>query len=423
MIDKRDDLYKDLQTVQQISIVPTMLDVICSLTGMGYAAIARVTEDRWLACSVKDNVNFGLPAGEELKIETTICSEVRHSRTEVVIDYVDMDEHYKNHHTPKMYGLQSYISFPIILRNGEFFGTLCAIDSKPVVVNRPEVLGTFRLFSELLAFHLESIELVNRSQSALKESDKILTYTNNENELYRQISEHDIQEQVRKIALFSDVLMNNIQTNSIEKTQTTAVKINAISNQLSNMMRHVTKFSEAKHNKDSYIPTNLNLVVEELCIDLKTQLSNKNIQVAKGNLPVINGTPAHLKDLMYYLLKHALLFRHTNLPCIVNIYSKKIPGIDLNTLTYDNQPINYCEITIEQTGLDIEQEHVKNIFAIFMHMNGKLPDVTYSTGLAYCRKIVQNHGGVITADYMPENGISFTIILPLEDGIDNEDVF
>ena len=69
--------------------------------------------------------------GDELKVETTICHEIRQSREPVIIDEVSKDAIYCGHHTPAQYGFQSYISMPIILPDGSFFGTLCAIDPKP----------------------------------------------------------------------------------------------------------------------------------------------------------------------------------------------------------------------------------------------------------------------------------------------------
>lgn len=150
------DFQKDIDAVQRINAVPTILDVICSTTGMGFAAVARVTEDRWIACQVLDNVHFGLAAGGELKVETTLCHEIRQHHQVIVIDNVSEDAVYSNHHTPATYGLQSYISVPIILPDGSFFGTLCAIDAKPHKLSDPATLATFKLFAELIAYHLDA---------------------------------------------------------------------------------------------------------------------------------------------------------------------------------------------------------------------------------------------------------------------------
>ena len=83
--------------------MPTILEVVCRTTGMGFAAVARVTEDRWVACSVLDEIDFGLKVGGELRLETTICHEIRQTREAVVIDNVAEDPIYCKHATPAMY--------------------------------------------------------------------------------------------------------------------------------------------------------------------------------------------------------------------------------------------------------------------------------------------------------------------------------
>ena len=113
----------DVEAVSSIDAVPSILEVICRTTGMGFAAVARVTSDRWIACAVRDEIQFGLKPGGELKVETTICHEIRQNHQAVVIDHVAEDELYAHHHTPAMYGIQSYISMPIMLKDGSFFGT------------------------------------------------------------------------------------------------------------------------------------------------------------------------------------------------------------------------------------------------------------------------------------------------------------
>ena len=90
--DNQELLEHDVRYIQQISVIPKLLDVVCRTTQMGFAAIARVTEDRWITCSVKDDILFGLVPGAELKVETTICHEIRQSHTPVVIDNVAMDD-------------------------------------------------------------------------------------------------------------------------------------------------------------------------------------------------------------------------------------------------------------------------------------------------------------------------------------------
>jgi GAF domain-containing protein len=150
------DFQDELDAIAAIPAVGTILEVTCRTTGMGFAAIARVTNDRWICCAVKDDIAFGLRPGSELQVETTICNEIRTSRQLVVIDHVAEDADFRTHHTPRLYGFQSYISQPIILPDGSFFGTLCAIDPRPNALNTPAVLGMFQLFADLVALHLDT---------------------------------------------------------------------------------------------------------------------------------------------------------------------------------------------------------------------------------------------------------------------------
>ena len=158
-----EDILKDIAAVESISVISLLLDVICKTTGMGFAAVARVTDELWVACSVKDDIGFGLKAGGELQLQTTICNEIRQHRKAVIIDHVAEDKQFCDHHTPALYGFQSYISVPISRKDGRFFGTLCAIDPKPNKLNTPEIKGMFNLFADLISFHLQSAEAIKNS--------------------------------------------------------------------------------------------------------------------------------------------------------------------------------------------------------------------------------------------------------------------
>src|SRR5260370_5685529 len=103
------DLQADVDAVSRIEAVPTILEVVCRTTGMGFAAVARVTEDRWIACAARDEIAFGLQPGGELEVKSTICDEIRDHGQPVIIEHVATDTIFCAHATPKKYGFQSYI--------------------------------------------------------------------------------------------------------------------------------------------------------------------------------------------------------------------------------------------------------------------------------------------------------------------------
>ena len=124
-----------------------MLREICDATGMGFAAVARVTEQRWIACQVEDRIEFGLEPGGELKVRETICDEIRDSGEAILFDDASDDIKWSRHPVPVLYGFKSYCSFPVYLDDGSFFGTLCAIDPAPRRVTDEAIVEMFTAYS------------------------------------------------------------------------------------------------------------------------------------------------------------------------------------------------------------------------------------------------------------------------------------
>jgi signal transduction histidine kinase len=155
--------------IQAIDVIPLILEVICRTTGLGFSAVARVTETHWIACAVRDEIAFGLAPGGELVLETTICNEIRQHGRQVVIEDVATDDTFRCHPTPQQYGFRSYISVPITLSDGRFFGTLCAIDPQPARLQTAKVVGMFTLFAQLIAFHLDAQDRMTEMETRVSE--------------------------------------------------------------------------------------------------------------------------------------------------------------------------------------------------------------------------------------------------------------
>lgn len=135
-----DDLARETAAQGDRLEIRSILEDVCRVTNMGFAAVARVTDQRWIVCQVLDCIDFGLTPGDELEIRTTICDEIRQSGTSVVIDDVAANPEWRTHHTPILYGFQSYASFPVWLDDGSFYGTLCAIDPEPHELSTPRII-------------------------------------------------------------------------------------------------------------------------------------------------------------------------------------------------------------------------------------------------------------------------------------------
>jgi len=141
----------EVEAVLRIPAVDAILEEVCRITGMGFAAVAHVTSERWIDCQVLDKIELGLDPGDELDIKTTICDEIRGSGQAVFIDEVATDPHWRRHPIPALYGFKSYVSVPIMLEDGSFFGTLCAIDPERSSVKLSDVMPAIEAFARDIA--------------------------------------------------------------------------------------------------------------------------------------------------------------------------------------------------------------------------------------------------------------------------------
>lgn len=160
----------DVARIQRIDAVPRILAAVARITGMRFAAVARVTDASWTVCAVLDELGFGLQPGGQLELDTTICNEIRQHHKPVAFDHASRHPVYARHATPLRYGLESYISVPILLEGGGFFGTLCAIDSRPAQVDNPAVLESLQLFAELIGLQLRLTDDLDAALARLNDA-------------------------------------------------------------------------------------------------------------------------------------------------------------------------------------------------------------------------------------------------------------
>ncbi len=140
----QDELAREAVLLGSSERVRAILEEVCRVTGMGFAAVARVTEERWIACQVLDRIESGMKPGDELAIMTTICNDIRECGEAVVIDSIDGNQTWRTHAAPTLYGFKSYASLPLYTRDGKFFGTLCAMDSAPHDLSGPAVVDALQ---------------------------------------------------------------------------------------------------------------------------------------------------------------------------------------------------------------------------------------------------------------------------------------
>ncbi|MCC4604559.1 GAF domain-containing sensor histidine kinase [Xanthomonas campestris pv. badrii] len=162
------ELRADIARVGRLSSVPDVLNILTRLTGMGFAAVARVTEARWITCQVRDDLAFGLVPGDELPLATTFCDSVRVKGNAVWFGHASDDPVYRDHPSPRLYGFESYVSVPIRFDDGSVFGTLCALDPLPRVMDR-QLVEKVELLAQLLGAQIQAEQ---RAEESAQESQR-----------------------------------------------------------------------------------------------------------------------------------------------------------------------------------------------------------------------------------------------------------
>jgi signal transduction histidine kinase len=137
--------------VQRIETIPILLKGLVRLSGMRFAVLAHVSDDTWVACAVEDQAGFGMAAGDTLDVDETICKEVRDGLESIVIADTAADPRFCDHPVPKRFRFRSYISVPVRLPDGSYYGNLCALDAEPMKVDPGPLRATVELLAELVA--------------------------------------------------------------------------------------------------------------------------------------------------------------------------------------------------------------------------------------------------------------------------------
>jgi signal transduction histidine kinase len=222
--------------------------------------------------------------------------------------------------------------------------------------------------------------------------------SNQELQSFASIASHDLQEPLRKIITFGDRLAARIpdadeqSKDYLDRMQKSALRLKCLVGDLLQLTRIETKTRP-------FESMDLNNVVQTVIEDLETRLKNSGGVVKINKLPVIEADPAQMYQLFLNLIGNALKFNRKGIPPVVNLDSVKVEN-------------DVWEISVEDNGIGIMEEHVDKIFQPFERLHGRSTYEGTGIGLTICNKIVFRHGGEITVKRQSTNGVTFHITLP-----------
>ncbi|WP_417885443.1 ATP-binding protein [Zunongwangia sp.] len=388
------DLKKDVEDINMIPGIQKLLRVIRHSSKMGFVAIARVTEDRWVTCVSEDKLDFGLKPGDELDVETTICYEIREHNIPVIINDVANNFIFKKHCAPKLYGFKSYISYPIFKKNGEFFGTLCAIDSEPRSINVEEVRTMFELYTDLISFHLESIKELERTNSALNTANK----TKELKEIFMSIVGKDLAKPVNTVRENTENLLGK-EFSPQTKDQLRAIKSSSLKMQdLINNLQSYAKMNLENNLELDLQEDNLKLkyYLTEIIDSLSSLYNHKNVDYDISLTSLVNCDLYRISQLFHNVLDNAMK------------YGDPEENITIRVLCSSGNFI----ISVINSGRTIPEFMHKNIFKPYVKQNSKNNIKHLGLGLYVAHEIAKAHNG--SMDFSSEDGQTiFSFKMPL----------
>jgi signal transduction histidine kinase len=393
-MDSSEDAARTVAAIARMDAVPSLLKVLCEITRMRVAVVARVTDKTWTACAVKDEAHFGLKPGMEFPVDMTLCFDSCASRAPVVIERASTDPRYCDHEAPQRYRIESYVSVPIIRADGGYFGNLTALDPSPAKVAEPRILSMFTEFAALIAAQLDNQLLQEQEHRALLDERA----TGELREQFMAILGHDLRNPLHAIYASGDLVERKITDPDLSVM---ATRIKANTRRMSALIDDVLDFARGR------LGGGISLQL--------TEIENVNTGLATVIQELRDAQPDSiiLSDI------------HVNRPvrCDLGRFQQVASNLLGNALTHGlaGSPVKISarvdeeELVLEvwNAGEPIPAESLGKIFQPFWRHSVSASRNGLGLGLHICSQIVEAHKGRISVTSSREQGTQFIARLPV----------
>jgi PAS domain S-box-containing protein len=250
-----------------------------------------------------------------------------------------------------------------------------------------------------LLLSIDDITASKQAEVELQVYAAKLEQSNRDLQEFAYIASHDLQEPLRKVLAFGDRLMNKYGEVIDETGQDYLRRMLEASQRMQTLINDLLTFSRVSTRAQPFSRVDLNELMGEVISDLELQIDRTSGQVQTGKLPIIEADPTQMHQLLQNLINNGLKFHQEGLPPIIQISSS-------NTR-------NRCQLSITDNGIGFESQYIDRIFKPFQRLHSRQEYEGSGMGLAICRRIVERHGGTITATSTPGEGSTFMVTLPI----------
>ena len=270
------------------------------------------------------------------------------------------------------------------------------------------LVNIYHLFkqSEAREVQLEA-EIAERRQT----EDK-LARSNAELEQFAFIATHDLQEPLRKVQAFGDLLASKSSEALDEQARGYLDRMRDAAGRMRTLINDLLTFSRVSSQGQPYVPVDLTRLTQEVLSDLEARVAETGGRVDLGDLPTIDADPTQMRQLQQNLISNALKFHRPEEPPLVKIRGRLLDGHE-DTVAGKSPAESTCEVTVEDNGIGFDEKYLDRIFTVFQRLHGRDTYDGTGIGLATCRKIVERHRGSITARSRPGEGAKFIVTLPI----------
>jgi len=266
--------------------------------------------------------------------------------------------------------------------------------------------------TEQLQASKEALEATN---DYLADTNEHLFRSNEELAQYAYVASHDLQEPLRKIRVFSDILSH--QESLSEENKPIVDKISKASGRMSMLISDLLEFSRLLKTDKPVQQVALGIVIPEVINDFELVIAERDAVIRiNGLLPELEAVPLQMNQLFYNLINNALKFTEAGKQPLIEISSKLLTSAEAKHFFPRTAGTCFHDITISDNGIGFEPQYAEQIFEVFKRLHGRDSYQGSGIGLALCKRIVVNHGGHLYAESTPGQGSVFHIILPAMDG-------
>ena len=248
-----------------------------------------------------------------------------------------------------------------------------------------------------------------KAEDKMREYLAELENRNSELEQFAYIASHDLQEPMRKIQTFTEVIERNLDDEVIVKRY--FEKINTSARRMVELITSVLNYSRLSKERDLREDADLNEVLAGIESDFELPIREKNAKIVYNGLPVLKAHPLQMHQLFSNLISNALKFSSGS--PVITISSQKIAKEGMKSSPVVLTADQYLEIVVKDNGIGFEQEYENLIFSMFQRLHPRQEYAGTGIGLAICKKIMENHKGFMRAEGEPRKGSSFYLYFPL----------